>query len=380
MKQITIILLILSLLAAFAGVLIMTDMGQIFGISKEVIVFYFRNNVYIILFSFVALLAAYLINRKHGFFKPKFFIWMGAIWLILVLSTKYVTPYLMFRANQHNAEYLSVSDAKDYLNDDDIVFVVERNGIQRAFPRSYIWQNHIIGGDFAGEEVVMTYCVLTNLPTPFVSDINGNKVDFKVLAQTNNNLLIWDQESGEIIQQITQTCEFSEKRLDPVPVLEMPWKTFKKVFPKGTVYLNEWDTPVEKMMNVLMDTESNWSDDGDWLFETVNFDDTRFPSREMVIGVADPVTNKQVAISKPLIEKEMKINVSVGDKNLVLAYFPEYETIAAFDRNLNGSLIEVEEIDIYGNTPNGKLERAYIYNSLFWGVWVHYYPDTEVIQ
>ena len=66
MKPITVILLILSLLAAFAGVLIMTDMGQIFGISKEVIVFYFRNNVYIILFSFVALLAAYLINRKHG--------------------------------------------------------------------------------------------------------------------------------------------------------------------------------------------------------------------------------------------------------------------------------------------------------------------------
>ena len=83
--------------------------------------------------------------------------------------------------------------------------------------------------------------VISNLRSPYLNNINGESVDFKVLAQVNNNLLIWDTKSDEIIQQITQQCEFSETKLDPLPLLEMTWAGYKKLYPEGTVLFNEWD-------------------------------------------------------------------------------------------------------------------------------------------
>lgn len=380
MKRTIIILLFVSILIAAAGVFIMTDMGQLFGISKSIIVYYFNNNNWIIFLSFAALATAFLLNRKHRVFKIKSMALTGLLWVVLVLSTKYVTPYIMFGATQEGAEFIQINEAKDYLQDDEIVFVIDRNGVQKAYPRSYIWQTHIVGGDFGGEEIVMTYCVLANLPTPFVNEINGSKVNFKVLAQTNNNLLIWDRASGEIIQQITQTCEFSENRLDPVPVMEMTWQGFKKAYPDGTVFYNQWDSPIEIALDAVMPLEENFTTD-QWMFKTVNFDDKRFETKDMIIGVSDPDSEDYLAISKPLLMKEKQIEVNVGSKHFLVVYFDEFDATAAFSLEKNGQKVTVDEIDINGMTKNhGQLDRAYVFNSVFWGVWSWYFPDTEVIS
>lgn len=380
MKRTIIILLFVSILIAAAGVFIMTDMGQLFGISKSIIVYYFNNNNWIIFLSFAALATAFLLNRKHRVFKIKSMALTGLLWVVLVLSTKYVTPYIMFGATQEGAEFIQINEAKDYLQDDEIVFVIDRNGVQKAYPRSYIWQTHIVGGDFGGEEIVMTYCVLANLPTPFVNEINGSKVNFKVLAQTNNNLLIWDRASGEIIQQITQTCEFSENRLDPVPVMEMTWQGFKKAYPDGTVFYNQWDSPIEIALDAVMPLEENFTTD-QWMFKTVNFDDKRFETKDMIIGVSDPDSDDYLAISKPLLMKEKQIEVNVGSKHFLVVYFDEFDATAAFSLEKNGQKVTVDEIDINGMTKNhGQLDRAYVFNSVFWGVWSWYFPDTEVIS
>ena len=74
------------------------------------------------------------------------------------------------------------------------------------------------------------------------------------------------------------------------------------------------------------------------------------------------------------------MEVTVGNKNLLVAYFDEFDAIAAFDLEKNGQKVTVEEIDINGMTKNhGQLERAYVFNSVFWGVWSYYYPQTEVL-
>ena len=166
MKRTILILLVFSIIVAFAGVLIMTDMGQLLGIKKSVIVYYFNNNSWIIFLSFLALAVVFVLNRKHQVMKMKSFAWVGLLWLVLVLSTKYVTPYIMFSATQEGAQFIQIEDAGDYLEDDEVVFVIDLNGVQRAYPRSYIWQTHIVGSDFGEDEVIMTYCVLANLPTP----------------------------------------------------------------------------------------------------------------------------------------------------------------------------------------------------------------------
>jgi hypothetical protein len=379
-KLLTYFLFILAGISACMGVVIMTDIGQLFGIEKPWVVWYFKNSVFIMSISFAFLISAIFLVKKYVGQKNIWTVAIIAIWVLCILSSKYLTPYLMFPAQQDSAEYISILDAKDYLKSEDRVLVVDYNGVQKAYPPEYIWQAHIFGGDFAGDEVVFTYCVITNLASPYLNDLNGETVNFKVLAQTNSNLLIWDTKSDEIIQQITQECEFSKMKLDPIPVLEMTWEGYKKLFPNGTVLYNTWENPIEKTINALFDTDESWNGEK-WMFNTVNLDDKRLPSKEHIIGIRDDDQNEQLAFTKAYIKKNGILNITVGNKKLVLAYFPEYETIACFNRIKDGQEINVSKIDVLGQTAEyGKLDRVYIYNSVLWAVWAYYYPNSEVIK
>lgn len=374
------LLFVLSAITTLMGVLIMTDIGQVFGISKPWVVWYFKSGTFVILISFLALVTALVLARRYRLQSTKWAVILSVLWVAGILTSKYLTPYLLFRTKQDNAEYIAISQARGYLEDDQRVLVIDHNGVQRAYPPEYIWQAHIVGGDFGGDEILFTYCVITNLASPFHNEINGKPANFKVLAQTNSNLLIWDTESDEIIQQITQVCEFSKTKLDPIPVLEMTWRGFKKLYPNGTVLYNTWDNPIEKTMDLLYSTEESWYGDK-WMFKTANFDDTRLPSKEHIIGIRDDEQGKELALTKSYIQKEGICNINVGNRSIAIAYFPEYETIAAFDRSQRGEEIHVKEIDVHGNTPeHGKLERIYIFNSVLWAIWAHYYPNSDVLQ
>ena len=373
-------LLILGVISALSGVVIMTDLGQIFGIDKSWIIWYFSNRTMIQVVSLLLFVAAVFLLNREKFLSTKVIVFLSICWLGAMIASKYLTPYMMFRSQQHDSKYISIEEASDYMNDADRVLVVDHNGVQKAYPPEVIWQAHIFGGDFGGDEVIFTYCVMTNLASPYLNDINGETVDFKVLAQVNNNLLIWDTKSDEIIQQITQKCEFSDYQLDPLPVLEMTWAGYKKLYPEGTVVYNRWDDPMEKMIAAVFSTDDTWNGD-DWMFNTANLDDKRLPSKEHIIGIRDDDKNEQLALTKDYIKEQGVCNVSVGDKKIALVYFPEYETIVGFDRMKGGSEMKVGEIDVFGNTPDhGQLKRVYIYNSVLWGVWAAYYPDSKVLK
>jgi hypothetical protein len=116
----------------------------------------------------------------------------------------------------------------------------------------------------------------------------------------------------------------------------------------------------------------------EWMFKTANFDDTRLPHKEQIIGITDQ--DKAIAITKSYLKEKGTFNTSLGKKKLVISYHPEYNTFTAYNRLLNGKELEIDSVDVFGNSDQGKLERAYIYNSVLWAVWAHYYPETAVIQ
>lgn len=374
------VLFVIAGITAFSGVLIMTDIGQIFGIDKRVVVGFFENSTLIFVSSALSILLAFILYSRIKPLNKKWTIAILIVWGLCIISSKYLTPYFLFQTQQDSAQYISIAEAGDYMEEDERVLVVNHNGVQRAFPPEKIWMAHIFGGDYGGDEIVFTYCVMTNLASPYINPKGEKSMNLKVLAQTNNNLLIWDTNSDEIIQQITQQCEFSEERLNPVPVMEMTWRGFKKLYPEGTVLHNTWNTPVEVAANLIFNADDVWYGE-DWMFKTSNFDDKRLPSKEHIIGIRDDLKNEQLAMTKDYIKKNGVVNVSVGDQHLALRYFPNYETIVAFDRNVNGSPETIEEVNIDGTTPEfGKLKQVYIYNSVLWAVWAHFYPESEVLK
>jgi len=200
-----------------------------------------------------------------------------------------------------------------------------------------------------------------------------------VLAQTNNNLLLWDTNSGEIIQQITNTCEFSKRQLEPLPVLEMTWSSYQDLFPEGEVLFNEYTNPVERILELVMPPVEAVHSGEDWMFPTVDLEDTRLPSKEKVIGIKDG--GEAIAYTREYLRRAGIVNIRVGDKSIVIAHIPEHDIFVAFDRLRDGEEVVVNEVDVFGNSrKHGRLDPVFIYNGPMWAVWVHYHPDTKLLK
>jgi hypothetical protein len=366
-----------SALLALIGVFVLTDVGQLLKISKDTVVVYFQNHLLIMLLSVVLFGIAVYFNRRFSLVRGWVLGVFGAFLLGCFVVTKYLVPYVMFPAQQH-AVYkpIEVAVEASYLEPDDTVYVVAHNDVTRAFPQKYLWVSHIFGGDYGGEEVVLTYCVLTNLPVPYVNDLDGEPMDLKVLAQTNNNLLMWDTRSGEIIQQINNRCELSQRQLEPLPITEMTWESYQTLFPEGEVLYNPYEKPLEKLLDVLMPLDEAHSGEK-WMFNTVALDDTRLPSKEKIVGIKDG--EEAIAFTRDYLREAGIVNTAVGDQRIVIAHTPEHDIFVAFDRTKDGKEIQVDEVDVFGNTPDhGQLEPAFIYNGPMWAVWLHYHPDTKL--
>ena len=372
------VLMGLSMGLSLAGAFILTDAGQIVGISKGIVIGYFRIHGWIMGAAALLMIAAVVLQRRWRVLRP----WQTVAFIFVVIggfiATKFATPYVMFPSKQHTAEYHQIADVRGYLEPDDTVYVVEHKGEVRAFPQKLIWQAHIFGGEYGGDDIVFTYCVLTNLPIPYANELNGEPMDLRVLAQTNNNLLLWDTRSGEIIQQITNKCDLSRRQLDPLPVVEMSWSSYQAIHPDGSVAYVEFSSPLERILDALMPLEDAHAGDN-WMFNTVDISDERLHSKEQIIGIADG--EEAVAYTRDYLERVGIENVSVGDKRIVLAHVSEHDVIVAFDRVVGGEEVEVTSVDYSGHTEEyGQLRRAFVYTGPLWAVWAHYFPKTEVVK
>ena len=92
-----------------------------------------------------------------------------------------------------------------------------------------------------GENVIMTYCMMSNSGVGFKPEIKGEKLDLEVIAQVGNNLIVRDN-MGEPIQQLygTRECDgrYAEG-MEPWPTFRMSFRAFEKAYPEGEVFLNK---------------------------------------------------------------------------------------------------------------------------------------------
>ena len=77
-----------------------------------------------------------------------------------------------------------------------------------------------------------------------------------------------------------------------------------------------------------------------------------------------------------VIEQGNLINTNIGGRAIVISWSPLYDSIGTY-YNDTGS--PISEIDFFGKTPKGKLQRVEMLKSgLFWLVWVEFFPHTDI--
>ncbi len=324
---------------------------------------------------------------------------------LFLFYSGYINPHVMFRSQQHTAQFVPVDEARPYFErvfkysrfgweeypsvDDISVMVLETDQGAIAYSDYFIMQPHVAtGGTIDDEPVIMTYCSLTNLGIAYSPIIDGQKLELSVMTQLENNLVLWDHNSGQPIQQIWGTMERMPERgrMKEWPTIRMPFASFKKLYPDGRVYVNEIDGFTENPLTASFDrltrhvmmyngVSLQWVGD-DPVFPTIREFDERLPRKTLIYGLN--VGDDYVAYTKDFIAGQGNIvNTRIGARDIVISLDEQYDSVVAF---YNDTGKPVEQVDVLGRTPEGnRLVRVEtLKNEAFWFIWANFYKDTDV--
>ena len=320
---------------------------------------------------------------------------IGAVfWMVTGLSAfacyaGYINPRIMMRPQQHDARYYPIAKAKDHLTPDTSLIVIEAGGEARGHPDLHALRPHVVGADEGqgGETVVLTYCGLTNMGIAYRPEIEGNTVEMGVMTQLENNLVLWDRNSGEPIQQIWGRPERSGPdgpRMPQWPSFRMPLWAFEKAFPEGLIYLNPIPRFSENPLLALYDrgvqfvfsrTVKGQEVNDAPAFPTIKHFDDRLPNKTKIYGAN--VGEDYVAYTEDFIRgQDGPLNVEIGGRDIVVVYHEDFDSVGMY-RNESGQ--PVSRIAFGGESDRGPLPRLETMKAqAYWVVWQNFFPQSEV--
>ena len=345
-------------------------------------IFHIREELMIV--GVIAFIAVMIANYKFRLLNWKAVTWHTFGFVSLFVGGFLLVTYIMFIPQQYEANFISIAEANKYVKYQDEVMVVDVKGDARAYPHLWMRQPHIVGDTIGGEEVVMTYCSLSHSGLAYSPVLDGETVDLKVFTQLQNNLIMYDTKTDEPIQQITGTTEHSGRKLQEYPVQVMTYESYRDLYPQGKVFYNPPRGFSDAMTRGMLMTVINWQHEmfGP-VFPTIDVDApgiNKLHPKEQVWGVR--MNGENVAYTYDYFRaNDWVINTKLGGKDIVLVYYPEHRTVGGFERSVGGDLVtinSVDDIDVYGNTESGQLQRIPVISEVFWMIWHTFYPDTQL--
>lgn len=365
------------------------DITQVFlGVKRKNMIYTIRHEYKLIFSALVCVLVGAVIDYRYDVSWG----WSTEGLLafsLLLLGFPWVWLHLGLRNQQSKATFYPIEEAKKYVRSDESVIVLENNGEARAHSDYHIKRPHLAGTPegLGGENVIITYCCMTHLGLGYKAEIDNKPQDLTVIAQIGNNLIMRNGE-GEPIQQMygTRECDgrFAEKKMEQWPTFRMTFRGFEKAFPDGKVFLNKipsfWKNPavwlfdnlVELFFLMIVIPHDNRES---LAFNTMDVIDNRLKMKEYVWGFN--VGRDSVAYTEQFIREQGDlINAKVGDRDIVVAYDPEYESIGIY---YNDSGEPVSETNFWGESDRGRLARVEtVKAACYWCVWVNYFPETDI--
>ncbi|MFQ5535730.1 MAG: DUF3179 domain-containing (seleno)protein, partial [Sphingomonadales bacterium] len=288
------------------------------------------------------------------------------------------------------ARFVGHQQAASFLADDAEIAVVEVGGKVRGYPIDWITRPHVIanaGDRFGVDDVVMTYCALSHAAIAFAPQVGGRKLDLAVAGQLSNNLMLYDRRSNRLVQQL-----FGSFGLKPGngAVMRrhatriMSYRSYRTLFPGGRVYFNppsapfrglisrSWDRIVRAIMKDVLDKHYDPATDRPY-FPIPRFDDRLKPK---AFVHAFDIDGDRVAYTTEFLKANGgRIDTVIGGEPTAIVHFTEHGFVDAFRTGGRA----VGDIGPNGDTKDGeRLERQPMIPEIFWMVWAHYFPDTDL--
>ncbi|MBM7035489.1 DUF3179 domain-containing (seleno)protein [Vibrio ulleungensis] len=301
-----------------------------------------------------------------------------------------INPKFMMPQKMDDGQFVDIKQGAKKIRPHNEVMVMVNNGHARAHADFEMWRPHIAGNKekgLGGEDIVMTYCSLSNVCVGVRPYIDGERLDLHVATQLENNLLMEDKSTGEPIQQLglARECNLGSS-MKEFPTFKMPYSKFCEAYPDGEVFIESrpsfFRNPLGFLHEVVMDGlfylhVNKQRNNDEFLFDTCkNHDpDERLHKKEHVwaLNMGDVYTCFDMAFLK---SHHNLANVIVGGKRLVIHYDEQYESVGVW---YNPSEEDVTKINFFGESNHGQLERVEsVKAGIFYGVWYNFYPQTSV--
>ncbi len=389
--------LIVSLGIGFVYFRDLGDISQmVLKVKRENMVRFIRNENRLV---GAAVGGVVLMSLMHFAFGagPGWIYWIALVLALIFIGFPYVWVHVGLRNQKTTARYFSIDEAREFVSPTSQVLVIENDGVARAHPDAQIMRPHIAGNDegLGGKNVVMTYCAMANLGIGYTPEVEGQPLELEVLAQHGNNLILRDNTTGEPIQQIygfreadtSQTesgavCPLKPSlAMKPWPTFRMTFRGFRKAYPEGTVFLNKppknpilylFDAALEMLFSASIGKQHR---EAAPVMDNMSHFDDRLDNKTYVWGMN--IGDDAVCWTDDfVVENGNIVNADVGGKPVVVAWHPRYESLGVW-YNTTGA--PVAEIDFFGNTAAGKLERVETLKpGMFWHVWVEFFPHTDI--
>lgn len=268
-------------------------------------------------------------------------------------------------------QYISVTEADEFLEDDGPVFIVEMNGEVKIFPQQIMVWHEVVNDTIGGEAISVTYCPLSGSVIGYKNAFDDEESDFGTSGRLlNSNLVLYDRATESLFPQILGTGISGKHRgtdLEQVQVTWALWSNAKRVYPdaqvlsKKTGFIKSYGfDPYGSYLK-----EGTYYDSDHVFFPVMNVDD-RLSPKEVVVAVKGE--EEQLAFVKSAVQEQGTFEAVLDGQSIV----------AVWDDALGA--VKVYKAPYF--TEEGEVvEEPTIIPSfdVMWFAWSAFYPQEEVV-
>lgn len=254
-----------------------------------------------------------------------------------------------------NPEFVTVEEADEWIQDNELVLALEYKGVKRVYPLQILVWHEIVNDKIAGDPILITYCPLCGSGIAFERKINDEEVEFGTSGKLyNSNLVMYDRKTNSYWSQIGGQAivgELTGMVLKGVSIDTVVWRDWKaehldsEVLSQDTGFLRPYG----------VDPYGNYYEDSFVMFPVENEDDRVHP-KTVIFGI------EVDGVYKAYREDDLKDLGMVEDE-------------------VNGVNVKVERDNVgVIKITNVDTGEEIVKERDFWFAWYAFHPDTGLYE
>ena len=254
-----------------------------------------------------------------------------------------------------NPKYVSVAEADQWIQDNELVLAIIYKGVKRVYPLQIMVWHEIVNDKIAGDPILITYCPLCGSGIAYERKINGEEVEFGTSGKLfNSNLVMYDRKTDTYWQQIDGKAivgELTGMELKEISIDTVVWRDWKKAHPDSEVLSQ--DTGFAR--DYGRDPYGSYYEDS-FLFFPVEDRDDRVHPKTVIFGIE--LNNQFKAYKEDDLKETGMIEEQFAGVNIKA---------------------ERDEVGIvkFTNLDTGE---EIVKERDFWFAWYAFHPETELYE